>query len=208
LPADEIIEFIDLLYSFRDLACIPLVSGIITVMDNFFENSDLEALIFWSISMGENFYDEFLNNPDNLVELLEKWGDDYSLIEIAADVYREKTGKEIPYGGHKLVNLGDFEECEYWGYNQNEIGFNLQLKFPKMWAKFKGENELSPEAMNILKAFHEYKKKHGEVYFQGFFMTFDKSGECIDDRDFSYGEPMQIIETLDGILDGLSYLLL
>jgi hypothetical protein len=209
LPADEIIEFNNLISDFIGLVSVPIVWGFLSVAYKKFNDPALEDFIIFIISMGENFYSKFLNNPDNLVEVLDKWReDDLSLIEIAANVFREKTGKQIPYGGHKLVYFGDVERGEYWGYNKNSIEFHLQRVFPKTWARLKYEQELSPEGMNILKAFHEYEKKHEEVYFQGFFMAFDESGEPIDNRNFSYGEPQFIMETLDEILDELKYLLL
>jgi hypothetical protein len=205
LPTDEIIEFNKLISVFIGLVCIPTAWGFLRVRYEEFNGPALEDFIIFIISMGENFYIELLNNPDNLVEVLDKWEEgDLSLIEIAANVYRGKTGKQIPYGGHKLVYLGDFKRGEYWGYNQNTIAFNLQEKFPKTWAKFRCERKLSPEATNILKAVHEYKNKHKEVRFHVFFTAVGKSGKYIYRRNFSYGEPRLLMDNLDESMNELA----
>ena len=87
----------------------------------------------WLISMGREVYERALQDPDSLVEIAGQPGIEDIYFEefayVAAEVYTEKTGKDIP---DPEVFFPPVPAGEEWLEEPGE----LSKLYPRLWAKY------------------------------------------------------------------------
>ena len=87
----------------------------------------------WLISMGQEFYENALKNPDSLADSAGQPGIEDIFFEefahVASNVYMEKTEEDMP---DPHISLPASPLGDQW----QEEPADLSRRFPKLWAKF------------------------------------------------------------------------
>ena len=135
-------------------AFLPIFKKLPTIINGCCTDDGFDYFRSWLISAGRTVYEDALYNPESLVDVVDV-GTSYEfecIDYIAADVYKQKTGEQIPYGGNKDVGKYDNDKDPENGGLGNDNGLILQVNYPKLWKKFRGETEMSWESANIFLA--------------------------------------------------------
>ena len=86
----------------------------------------------WLISMGREWFERVLADPESLVEIpaddpVEEWYFEFDYVP--AEIYEEVTGEEMP-----LTETEDPDELE--GEPVGESEEELSTRYPKLWSRF------------------------------------------------------------------------
>jgi hypothetical protein len=207
LSINEVIEFHDYLCSYQSLAYRTDLWEAATIINGCCTDDGFDYFRSWLISAGRSVYEYALCNPESLVDVVEV-GTRYEfecIDYIAADVYKQKTGKQIPYGGSKVVGKYDNDKNPNNGGLGNDNGLILQVNYPKLWEKFRGETEMSWESANILLALDKYVEKHeGRAFYLIGYGAANENYETIDSHKETFGGSKLIIATIEEMLNGLN----
>ena len=206
LPLNEVIEFNDYLCSYQSLAYRTDLWEAGTIINGCCTDDGFAYFTNWLISAGRTVYEDALYNPESLVDVLDV-GTRYEfecISYIADDVYQQKTGKEITYGGDKDVGKYDGDKNPNLGGLDNDNGLILQVNYPKLWEKFRGETKLSWGKANILLALDKLVENHnGRVFYHIGFGTVNEDYELIDYHKEAYGDSDMSIMSLEEMLNDL-----
>ncbi len=126
--ADEILAFEIILLDLIDGAYDAALWDAADIIGCGCGNSGFVDFRAWLIARGKKVYKDALTDPESLVDLVGIGEDTQAgyLLNVAAEAYEQKTGKEIPLKKRKLPPLkGNLAKDE-----------NIKLRFPKLVAKF------------------------------------------------------------------------
>jgi len=126
LSPEEMVRFQRFFEEFMALAYRWDLRGAAHLINGDCSDEEFVAFRAWLIAQGKEAFENALNDPDTLLELIEGEVHCPRLVRLADEIYRKKTGKELPPQEPIEVDLMGEEWVEE----------DLPDMFPKLWAEF------------------------------------------------------------------------
>jgi hypothetical protein len=134
LPPQEIIEFRNRFHEQMAAAFHWDLWGAASIIAGGCSNDGFAYFRSWLISRGQRIFTTALANPESLVDVADAPDVEdvffEELLYVPAEVYRGATGRDIPPYTGRSPHLPE-------GLQWNSAENDLQLKFPRLWAKYR-----------------------------------------------------------------------
>lgn len=106
--------------------------GAAYVMNGGCSDDGFEYFRAWLIAQGQQVFHRAIANPDSLAELENPEGALEELMYVAPELYREKTGREMPDSVHEGVHRPDLGDDD-WDFDDAE---EMKRRYPTLFAKY------------------------------------------------------------------------